>query len=321
MTRRTDAPGPPPRRSRLRASWSAFTLIEILVVLIIVGVLVSLLLPAINGAREAARRTQCSNNLGQLCLALHHYIADHSVLPPGVVNDTGPIVTAPAGYHFSWIVQVLPELDQRELFRRINFLDGAYSSSNDTLRTTSLGILACPDDNSGRRNLVTGVTFTSYAGCHHDVEAPIDTTNHGVLFLNSRVSLEDIPDGLSYTIFVGEIARAHPLGWFSGTRATLRNTGHPLNRMNVAYPGRNTLGPSNPGDEPAAEDVEEGIDSGKIRVAPTFVGGFGSTHNSDGANFAFGDGSVRFVKANIDQAVYQHLGHRSDGELIDGESF
>jgi len=101
----------------------------------------------------------------------------------------------------------------------------------------------------------------------------------------------------------------------------LRNTGHPINRQNVAIPGRQTLGPAPPGDEPAAEDVEENINTGMIRVAPTFVGGFGSPHNSDGANFAFGDGSVRFVKANIDQAVYQHLGHRSDGELIDGESF
>ena len=61
--------------------------------------------------------------------------------------------------------------------------------------------------------------------------------------------------------------------------------------------------------------------SGMLPVSPTFVGGFGSAHNRDGANFAFGDGSVRFVKANIDQAVYQHLGHRSDGELIDGESY
>ncbi len=319
MTRRTDAPGSPPRRSRLRAISSAFTLIEILVVLIIVGVLVGLLLPAVNSAREASRRIHCANNLMQISLALHHYLADHNVLPPGVVNDTGPIVTAPAGYHFSWIVQLLPDLDQRELFRRINFRDGAYSPSNATLRATSMGILRCPDDVAARGSFL--MAYTSYAGCHHDVEAPIDATNHGVLFLNSHVGLDDITDGLSYTIFVGEVARAHPLGWFSGTRATLRNTGHRINRMNVANLGRNTLGASPPGDEPEAWDVEEKINSGVIRVAPTFVGGFGSAHNSDGANFAFGDGSVRFVKANIDQAVYQHLGHRSDGELIDGESF
>jgi len=319
MTRRTDAPGSPPRCRRWRAISSAFTLIEIMVVLIIVGVLVGLLLPAVNAAREAARRAQCANNLGQLCLALHHYLADHNVLPPGVVNDIGPIVTVPAGYHMSWIVQILPDLDARELFRKINFRDGAYDPSNASLRATSLGILRCPDDVAARSSIT--MAYTSYAGCHHDVEAPIDATNHGVLFLNSHVGLDDIPDGLSYTIFIGEVARAHPLGWFSGTRATLRNTGHPINRMNVANPFLMTIGPSPPGDPPEAWEVEESINSGMIRVAPTFVGGFGSVHNNDGANFAFGDGSVRFVRANIGQAVYQHLGHRSDGEHIDGDSY
>jgi prepilin-type N-terminal cleavage/methylation domain-containing protein/prepilin-type processing-associated H-X9-DG protein len=321
MTRPTDDPDWPPCRGTSHASSGAFTMIEILMVLMIVGVLVGLLLPAINGAREAARRAQCSNNLGQISLALHHYLADHNVLPPGVVNDTSPIVNAPAGYHYSWIVQILPDLDARELFRRINFKSGAYDPSNQQVRATSLGILRCPDGSTGRSNPVTGDTLTSYAGCHHDVEAPIAGDNHGVLFLNSHVGLGDIPDGLSYTLFVGEVAGAHPLGWFSGTRATLRNTGHPINRVNIAGLGRGPFGPFFPSNPPEAEDVEQSINSGLLPVGPTFVGGFGSAHARDGANFAFGDGSVRFLKANIDQAVYQHLGHRSDGELIDGESY
>lgn len=321
MKRRTDHHGWPPGRSTSHACSSAFTMIEMLVVLAIIGVLVGLLLPAINGAREAARRLQCANNLGQIGLALQQYLASHSVLPPGVVNDSSPIVTTATGYHFSWIVQILPDLDHRDMFRSINFRYGAYHPSNDSLRSTLLGILLCPSDTGGRRNSLTGIALTSYAGCHHDVEAPIAADNHGVLFLNSHVKFDDIPDGLSYTLFVGEVAGAHPLGWFSGTRATLRNTGHPINRLNIANPSRGSLGPSPPGDEPAAEDLEERINSGILRVSPTFVGGFGSAHHRDGANFSFGDGSVRFVKANIDQAVYQHLGHRSDGELIDGESY
>ena len=76
-------------------------------------------------------------------------------------------------------------------------------------------------------NPTTGVTYTSYAGCHHEVESPIDVDNHGVLFLNSRVSLNDVSDGLSHTFFVGEMAMAHPLGWFSGTRASLAQHGTP----------------------------------------------------------------------------------------------
>jgi prepilin-type processing-associated H-X9-DG protein len=135
------------------------------------------------------------------------------------------------------------------------------------------------------------------------------------------VSALDIPDGLAYTLFVGETARGHPLGWFSGTRATLRNTGHPINRLKLGFPGSQNLVSSATGEEPDAADAEESIESGLLAVSPAFVGGFGSSHLRDGANFAFGDGSVRFLKASIDQAVYQHLGHRSDGEVIDGESY
>jgi prepilin-type N-terminal cleavage/methylation domain-containing protein/prepilin-type processing-associated H-X9-DG protein len=310
---------PSQRRPVLTA---AFTMIELLVVLTIIGVLVGLLLPALQNARESARRVQCSNNLMQLCLALHHYAAEHNVLPPGVVNDTGPITSQPAGYHFSWIVQILPCMDHQELFRKVNFRAGVYDPSNQTVRSTSVGVLYCPDDNSGRRNPKTDVTYTSYAGCHHEVEGPINVDNHGVLFLNSRVSLNDVSDGLSHTFFVGEMAKTHPLGWFSGTRAALRNTGHPINRVDPTMLG---VEPANPslffGGDQEPGSIEDLIDAGTIRVAPTFVGGFGSRHSFDGANFAFGDGSVRFIKAAIDQNVYRRLGHRADGEPIDDETY
>jgi prepilin-type processing-associated H-X9-DG protein len=68
-------------------------------------------------------------------------------------------------------------------------------------------------------------------------------------------------------------------------------------------------------------ELDQRIDSGKLQVAPTFVGGFGSSHVGNGANFAFGDGSVRFLKQTIDPTVYQRLGHRCDGELIDGDAY
>ena len=92
------------------------------------------------------------------------------------------------------------------------------------MRTTSLGVLRCPDDAAGRSNPVTGDTLTTYAGCHHDVEAPIDATNHGVLFLNSHVGFDDIPDGLSYTLFIGEVARRIP---WAGSRERERPSATP----------------------------------------------------------------------------------------------
>ena len=90
-----------------------FTLIELLVVIAIISVLIALLLPAVQAAREAARRAQCCNNLMQLGIALQNYESSHELLPPGVVNDTGPMLDQPKGYHFGWLTQILPFCEQR----------------------------------------------------------------------------------------------------------------------------------------------------------------------------------------------------------------
>ncbi|MCA9099277.1 MAG: DUF1559 domain-containing protein, partial [Planctomycetaceae bacterium] len=91
---------------------AGFTLIELLVVIAIMAILVALLLPAVQQAREAARRMSCKNNLRQIGLALQNYYDAHTLFPPGCVNSTGPIVQRPVGYHHSWIVSLLPYLDQ-----------------------------------------------------------------------------------------------------------------------------------------------------------------------------------------------------------------
>ena len=139
--------------------------------LAVIAVLAGLLLPSINGAREAARRITCANNLMQLGLALHHYAADHRALPPGVVNDSGPVASLPQGLHWSWLVQILPFLDQPALSRGIDVAAGVYDPVNRTARTTSLGVLICPDNTTGRHDGSTGLALTNYAGCYHDLEA------------------------------------------------------------------------------------------------------------------------------------------------------
>src|SRR5215469_2590915 len=85
-----------------------FTLIELLVVIAIIAVLIALLLPAVQSAREAARRAQCTNNLMQLAIALQNYEGSYEAFPPGVVNETGPILDQPKGYHVGWLVRLLP---------------------------------------------------------------------------------------------------------------------------------------------------------------------------------------------------------------------
>ena len=118
----------------------AFTLIELLIVVGIIAVLIALLLPAIQAAREQARRAQCVNNLLQLGLALGNYASTHSVLPPGVVNDTGPILNVPHGYHHGWAVQILPFIGQNNVYSHFNYAreclrgeqhDGARRSHRD----------------------------------------------------------------------------------------------------------------------------------------------------------------------------------------------
>ncbi|HUP81916.1 MAG TPA: DUF1559 domain-containing protein [Pirellula sp.] len=269
----------------------AFTLVELLVVIAIIGILVGLLLPAVQAAREAARRCQCSNNVSQLILAVHNHEFSFERFPPGTINPTGPIRNEPIGKHISWVVQILPYMEQRAVFTGIDQSLGAYAVENSHARSQAMRSVLCSSQNVG---LVDNVAPTTYAGCHHDVEAPIDSDNNGVFFLNSRIRFDDIEDGSSNTIFIGEVADPDPLGWISGTRATLRNTGSIQGRSSR----RNGAMPI-----PKEEDL-------------LLVGGFSSFHTG-GANFAFGDGSIRFLSQNIRPALFQKLGNRHDGQMLD----
>jgi prepilin-type N-terminal cleavage/methylation domain-containing protein/prepilin-type processing-associated H-X9-DG protein len=284
-----------------------FTLVELLVVVAIVGVLVTLLLPAVQNVREAARRCVCANHLMQLGTALQHYQNVHEVLPAGVVNDTGPIKNLPRGYHHGWLTQLLPYLEAKNVARRLNDSVALYDAENATVRAIEIGVLLCPSD----RNLPAtpgGVGQTNYAACHNDFEVPIGARNNGAFFLNSHVSYEDIPDGTAATIFVGEKKRfALDLGWASGTRATLRNAGIRINAPDLLY-----------GSEPISAYDDDAVDPISIDPDPTdpnLVGGFSSAHRG-GANFVFGDGSVRFVRDSIGSKMLRSFANRADGELL-----
>jgi len=290
---------------------SAFTLLELIMVVSIIAVLIALLLPAVQSARELARRGQCTNNLLQLGLALGNYTSAHNVLPPGVVDEKGPILNLPKGYHHSWAVQILPFLEQNNVYRRFDFRYGVYHPSNDTAASAVIHAFLCPSD--ARRGP------TNYAGCHHDVDAPIDANNRGVLYLNSRIGYDDITDGPAYTILLGEVLGGGPsLGWASGTRATLRNTGHRVNEPDFLFPGLKTGIFNASESRPQPEEMAKLVDEGLLPVG--YTGGFSSRHGQ-GANFLFCNGAVRFVRESVNPTVYQHLGNRSDGEIISDDAF
>jgi prepilin-type N-terminal cleavage/methylation domain-containing protein/prepilin-type processing-associated H-X9-DG protein len=296
----------------------AFTMIELMIVIGIIAILISLLLPAIQASREQVRRSQCANNLMQLGIAFGNYASTHTVLPPGVVNESGPIENLPNGYHHSWVVQILPYFGHSNTYQRFSFQHGVYDPSNDTACDVSISTLLCPSDNSRGG---TGSFHSNYAGCHNDVEAPIAADNHGVLYLNSRVRMDQIPDGAGSTILLGEFRGGAPsLGWASGTRCTLRNTGVPLGEPDpLLQPGR--FGSSlqnNPPREVIFSIVEELAQEGVWPVKGS--GGFSSLHPV-ASNFLFCDGSVRPVKTSIDRHVYGFLGNRDDGEPVSDDTF
>jgi type II secretory pathway pseudopilin PulG len=140
-----------------------FTLIELTIVDLNIGILVGLRLPAVQSALESGRRAQCFNNLMQLGIAICSYASTHSVLPPGVVNDTGPIRILRQGYHHSWVVQILPFMGQSNVYDHLDLRKSAYDPANDTAAGIMIATLNCPSAGSGDRTI-------KYAGCHHDVD-------------------------------------------------------------------------------------------------------------------------------------------------------
>ncbi|MFM8579546.1 MAG: DUF1559 domain-containing protein [Planctomycetaceae bacterium] len=282
---------------RMRAL-PAFTLVELLVVIAIIGALVGMLLPAVQAAREAARRCSCSNNVAQIGLALHNHEFHLEALPAGVTNPDGPIRSLEEGLHVGWIVRILPYVEQTAIARAFSEADGAYGEANRPVRSARIQVLECPSSPGvsrpgGDAVGAATVAHSSYAGCHHDAEAPIDADNHGLLVLNDQIRFSDIEDGSSNTLLIGEfVCDDDDLGWVSGTRSTLRNTSTLRHNLPI-------VGPS-----PVPT----------IDPDPFTVGGFGS-HHPNIVMIGLGDGATRVLSMNTSPIVLHQLGHRSDGEI------
>ena len=325
-----------------------FTLIELLVVIAIIAILISLLLPAVQQAREAARRAACKNNLMQIGVALQNYEMAHRCLPPGSVNTTGPIQSTNSGYHMSWMVQLLPHIDEGNVFRHIDFGQDIYAKDNREARAQPIDVLRCPSSilaptitsptnlpsaagmpiqqDANPQPPVTEIQIgtTSYAGVHHDgylvkpaADAAADAPR---IFKDGPIDADQ--NGvlfLNSSVTYRQIPDGSSHTIFAGETAdTTGGLGWASGTRSCLRNGAalinqsQNLLPGYPGKLPSnVGQPAVKIDFSKSEA----VGGFGSFH-SGGAHFLFGDTSVRFLNENMSPAVYRNLCNRRDGQLL-----
>ncbi len=328
-----------PKRGR------AFTLIELLVVIAIVGVLIALLLPAVQAAREAARRAQCANHMKQIGVALHNYQAALGTFPMGAVTyDTTrkpPVCVADQGpftrRNHLFFALILPYMEQQNIFSSLNFAYAANDGQNGvsagltqyTALSSRVESYVCPSDSRMIPPLPSqsnnAYSQTSYFGSTGTTDAirwtncPAEVDTDGAFARLRTRSPQDFRDGMSHTFFLGEASRFinHPLaflntwtrfGWFgtnipnvslpSGLASSV-----PRLNANLLVPD---LGPAAPSASAWADDPRY-LEMGQF--------GFRSQHPG-GANFLFGDGSVRFLKQTINPAVYRGMSTRAGGEIV-----
>ena len=229
------------RLGRKRLRWFGFTLIELLVVIAIIGVLIALLLPAIQQAREAARRSQCTNNLKQIGLALSSYHDTNLVFPPYKIwggptsNDDCPLGSN--GWSnsggLSSRVLLLPYLDQSELYATINFNGGAYvqtycspNQSWITADKTIVSVFICPSERMqpaeerGGMSADVGTNYPAMVSSDRDWQSSVQAQD-GIFSSRQPVSLRMVTDGASHTVCVGEVFRGKLLGQTSGNSDTV----------------------------------------------------------------------------------------------------
>jgi prepilin-type N-terminal cleavage/methylation domain-containing protein/prepilin-type processing-associated H-X9-DG protein len=322
-----------------------FTLIELLVVIAIIGVLIALLLPAVQSAREAARRAQCVNNLKQIGLALHGYHDVHQKFPMSraITIVAGAVNLDQA---FSAHSQILPFLEQTPLYQSINFHVGWASPGNATARGTSLNVFTCPSD--ARSQLPPGLAGTNYRANEGSTflfgfGAKSDPTGvnaaqappNGMFFANESCGVVDARDGSSNTAMFSE----HVKGDFSQAVATERSdTFRPstyptdldhavricrdMNWRDLAFQGVSDVGaPWIYGYHSTSQYYHVSAPNTRSCMFPPLR--IMTTANSDhpgGVNVLMGDGAVRFVKDSVHLGTWRSMGTRNLGEVISADS-
>jgi prepilin-type N-terminal cleavage/methylation domain-containing protein/prepilin-type processing-associated H-X9-DG protein len=301
-----------------------FTLVELLVVIAIIGILVALLLPAVQAAREAGRRSSCQNNLKQLGIALHNHHDILKYLPPGGQDDVLPVPANGGGVvnGTTWLIFILPYAEQENIYKQYNQQVAYDNATNKAVGNIQVPIYYCPsgsqqrsgnssESSGGIQNLSThyyGIMGPTGTAIINNATVTYTTNSagsnsawstHGILgyFHETaaplKVRIADINDGTSTTLMVAERSNTEITGnsyrsWTRGCNGgcgATKNVTNPINSTN--YNGSNNF-----------NDIS-----------------FGSNHPG-GANFGLGDGSVRFISQTINMNVYKGISSRFMNEAV-----
>jgi prepilin-type N-terminal cleavage/methylation domain-containing protein len=303
-----------------------FTLIELLVVIAIIAILIALLLPAVQQAREAARRTQCKNNLKQIGLALHNYHDTFLVFPMG--NVVRPDGTLMRGDGWTWHARILPYADQAPLFNRVSGVmgtDAGNQNSTEQLlagKDTVLTVYMCPSHPAGpgTNPSKNGYQLSNYNGvtgsvCFNDDQldqiTDVGYNGDGMFHMNSKVRIADVLDGTTNTFLVSEV-QDEPNGSPNQNRLPGSDRRYNFSDNSDGNP------PTDITEYLVGMELNDPINANHRDASGFYnnTGEYAGSYHVGGAQFLLTDGSVRFVSQNININLYQGISTRAKGEVL-----
>ncbi len=342
----------------LRAPRRGFTLIELLVVIAIIAVLIALLLPAVQAAREAARRSQCVNNLKQIGLAIHNYVSSNEAVPPGGAFGPPAPVGAPndgSSQSYSMKVRILPGLEQQQLYNSYNLGYSGYqyavvsNAINQTVISTRVNVYQCPSDtNPGNLGNINGGTMVIGVSSYFSNNGTARQYNGNNLTgptwyvggnsnMGRMLTLASIRDGLSNTVIFSEITKGN-----QGANKPLSNVVDNSPATGVGAAGSDYLDYQAclagkwtniwdyKGEYWTDEEAGRGGTYSHTMLPNTKSCNYGGpwdnricagSFHSGGVNALMMDGSVRFIKNSVNYQTWTGIGTVALGEVISADSY